>query len=119
MSLILIELREGNGFEHLEELSRDIHTLKGESRMLGFADISDLVHESEEVLGAGQGAPPTPERCTRLIDSFELIARALRGELGGDEDAHLALTTGRATLRQSAGPKEDAPEPALAATVAN
>ncbi len=120
MSLILIKLREGNGFEQLEELSRDIHTLKGESRMLGFADISDLVHESEEVLGAGRGAPPTSERCTRLIDSFELVARALRGELGGDEDAHLALATGRATLRQSAAPKEEAREPsALAESAEN
>jgi two-component system, chemotaxis family, sensor kinase CheA len=115
MSLVLIKLREGNGFEQLEELSRDIHTLKGESRMLGFADISDLVHESEEVLGAGRGAPPTPERCTRLIDSFELIARALRGELGVDEDAHLALLAGRAALRQSAAPKEEAREPSALA----
>jgi two-component system chemotaxis sensor kinase CheA/two-component system sensor histidine kinase and response regulator WspE len=118
MSLILIKVQEGTGFEQLEELSREIHTLKGESRMLGFADISDLAHESEEVLGAGRGAPPTPEQCARLIDAFELISRALRGELGGDEEAHLVLARRRETMRDPAPAKEVAgeqPPPAAAA----
>lgn len=36
--------------EKLDEVSRAIHTLKSSSAMLGFTEISDLAHSSEDLL---------------------------------------------------------------------
>ena len=44
---------EGAGPEVHEELSRELHTLKGEARMMGFLGISRLVHAAEDLLAAG------------------------------------------------------------------
>lgn len=44
---------EDAGPEMLDELSRELHTLKGEARMMGFVGISRLVHAAEDLLAAG------------------------------------------------------------------
>lgn len=44
----LAAIAEGGGEEELRELARELHTLKGEARMMGFVELSSIVHSIEE-----------------------------------------------------------------------
>src|SRR5512142_2913413 len=47
----LLELERGAGTQDLvQELARELHTLKGEARMMGFVGISTVVHAAEDLL---------------------------------------------------------------------
>ncbi len=51
MNALLVQLeREPEDPESCEELLREIHTLKGEAKMMGFADINLVAHQVESVL---------------------------------------------------------------------
>src|SRR5512134_3643615 len=53
ISAALLELERGNATSELtEELARELHTLKGEARMMGFVGISSVVHAAEDLLKA-------------------------------------------------------------------
>ena len=60
INVLWIEVEQDPGAAHVtEELLRELHTLKGEARMMGFSDVSLLVHRMEEIAvrapGAGAG----------------------------------------------------------------
>ena len=87
--------------EQLEEVLRDLHTLKGESKMLDFQALSDLVHAAEDCCVAIAGTPDTPEArasATRVLTALDVATRYLKGELGEDEGASAALASGREAL---------------------
>jgi two-component system, chemotaxis family, sensor kinase CheA len=70
----------------LEEMLREAHSLKGDSRMLGVSDAESLIHQIEEIFAnvkKGE-ARLTPDLCDRLykgIDAVKQIAReAVTGE---------------------------------------
>ncbi|MGM0554756.1 MAG: response regulator [Myxococcota bacterium] len=51
MNVLLVSLeREPGDEESVEELLREIHTLKGEAKMMGFADINLVSHQTEHLL---------------------------------------------------------------------
>ncbi len=51
MNLIMVALeREPDDDSSSEELLREIHTLKGEAKMMGFADINLVAHQTESLL---------------------------------------------------------------------
>src|SRR5512133_1847449 len=53
ISNALLELERGApGSETEQELARELHTLKGEARMMGFVGISSVVHAAEDLLKA-------------------------------------------------------------------
>ena len=49
-NVILRLEREGYSETIAEEVKREIHTLKGEAKLVGFADVSFLVHKIEELI---------------------------------------------------------------------
>ena len=124
IALAVMEFEDGRGdVEAVRSVARELHTIKGESRMLRFAAMSDLAHAAEAVLLAGgDGVRPPPAHCTAIGRSMEQLARALGGE-GSEGDATLvqAATTLRALLSETASaapPAETAaraPEPKSAA----
>ena len=58
--LWLGELEDGNT-GRMQELRRELHTLKGEATMLGFGPMSDVVHAAEGRLARlGRGTPRAP-----------------------------------------------------------
>ena len=61
---ILRQLRgEPDSVELLNDLRREMHTLKGSSRMAGFMTVGDLAHAAESVLDAlGKGSAAKPRR---------------------------------------------------------
>lgn len=111
MTAGLIELsRGGDGAAELfQEVGREMHTLKGEARMVGFAALTEVAHEAEGVLKrGGHGTPPEPAACQLLIEVLEGIARFLISE---PQDERILAST-RALLAERGGGTPSARTPA-------
>src|SRR5262245_597286 len=50
----LVELEAGPNKETGKNALRELHGLKGEARMMGFADVNSVVHEMEGLLRAAE-----------------------------------------------------------------
>lgn len=97
-----------------QELRRELHTLKGASRMLSLSAIATLCHAAEAVL---QGdAPPPPPLLTRVVDRLAgMVETVAAGEEPSDDTALLEA------LRSSepeAGTATPTPAPPATPTVA-
>jgi two-component system chemotaxis sensor kinase CheA/two-component system sensor histidine kinase and response regulator WspE len=114
MTLHLLEMEEGRGTEgEAQDVAREMHTLKGESNMLGLAAIGALAHAAETALGVGKSGPPRPEAAALARGALAAVERALGEEpLGADPGG--ALAAALAELRAfTPAPAEPAPaEPA-------
>jgi two-component system chemotaxis sensor kinase CheA/two-component system sensor histidine kinase and response regulator WspE len=83
ISAALLELERGAaGAEVTEELARELHTLKGEARMMGFVGISTVVHAAEDLLKV---LPPgTPgDRLDALLKACDAIVPLLDAPADG------------------------------------
>lgn len=98
---------EDAGPDVLDELSRELHTLKGESRMMGFVGISKLVHAAEDLLGAGLHGP----RLEGLRRACESIPMLLEEPPEGGPGAQSLLAELQALLASgpASTPVENAP----------
>lgn len=47
---VLSSFESGGGQEALAEVARELHTLKGEARMMGFSALSSIAHLAEDLL---------------------------------------------------------------------
>lgn len=54
VSRALVKLENGPDLEAGKAVLRELHGLKGEARMMGFAEVNALVHEMEELVRAAQ-----------------------------------------------------------------
>jgi len=87
ISSCLLELERGSGGnELLEELARELHTLKGEARMMGFVGISTVVHVAEDVLKAGGAAPPKAS-LQALLEACDVIVPLIDLPVDGGAEA--------------------------------
>jgi two-component system, chemotaxis family, sensor kinase CheA len=110
LTLALIEVEEGRGTaEIIQTVARELHTLKGDSRMLGFAKVAELTHAIEGMLAGAKasGALPPGPTCQVIGKELDVIARYLRGDLGEESAGEQALA--EATARVSAGGASTAP----------
>ena len=74
---------EPNSTDLLNDLRREMHTLKGSSRMAGFMAVGDLAHAAESVLDAlGKG---TLKADTPILDTLQRVLDGLHRMLRGDE----------------------------------
>ncbi|TVQ60463.1 MAG: hybrid sensor histidine kinase/response regulator, partial [Spirulina sp. DLM2.Bin59] len=87
----------------LEELLREAHSLKGDSRMLGVNTVEKLIHQIEHLLGGiqRQEITLTPELSDRLYQGIDavrkLVNEAVTGNPSGVDSFHtLALLMGAA-----------------------
>lgn len=62
----------------LREVARELHTLKGESRLLGLAPISEALHTIESQLAGAGGDGDWPQRCAAALRDLETVSVALR-----------------------------------------
>jgi two-component system, chemotaxis family, sensor kinase CheA len=73
----------------LEEVFREVHSLKGSARMLGVSDVETIAHRFEDILGAAKRAetvlsPETIDRLYRGLDAMrKLVQEAVIGEPSG------------------------------------
>jgi len=89
--------------ESLRHALGELHTLKGESRMLGLADVSELAHALETELG-------TAQRFSLALGAFDAMLGALTSPDGdGDGALRDALLSLRGAERSTSRP---APAPA-------
>jgi two-component system chemotaxis sensor kinase CheA len=110
--------------QHIEELYRQAHSLKGSSSSLGLTELETLAHNLEEALmGVRRGrAPLTPELCDlalRAMDAARLRADGLiiaDRELGLREAQDLADELLRATAMAPAPMADAAPSERAGAT---
>lgn len=116
LEALLLQLASGDESERQESLARakrELHTLKGNAGMMGFADLQQIAHEMEdEILELDLEAPEVDDllrRLDRLRDGLEAIqtpeeeARQLAGDEAGEGESETETDSGR-----------DAAEPARA-----
>jgi chemosensory pili system protein ChpA (sensor histidine kinase/response regulator) len=142
--LILRRLRgEPDNVELLNNLRREMHTLKGGSRMAGFMTIGDLAHAAESVLdvlgkGAAPAAAPVLDAIQHALDGLHHmladvvkgarptappgLIEELQGALGGGpaaqaEPAPTVVPTTAPMVVPAAAPARPAEKPAAAAPV--
>ncbi|MBL8259251.1 MAG: Hpt domain-containing protein [Candidatus Competibacteraceae bacterium] len=85
---ILLRLRETpSSVELLNDLRREMHTLKGSSRMAGYMTVGELAHAAESILdGLGKGTLQGSARVMDLIQrSLDRLHQMLAGVLGGEQ----------------------------------
>ncbi len=73
----------------LEEVLREAHTLKGDSRMLGVRDVETLIHQLEEILTAVKRGETilTGVVCDRLYQGLDAIRKLVREAVTGEPAA--------------------------------
>src|SRR5512142_689450 len=69
-----------------QELARELHTLKGESRMMGFVGIATVVHAAEDLLKSMPEAGPG-EALEALLKASDAIVPMLDAPLDGGDAA--------------------------------
>ncbi|HEX6837159.1 MAG TPA: ATP-binding protein, partial [Polyangia bacterium] len=96
-----------------QEVGRELHTLKGESRMLDFTYISDVAHAAEALLASTK--TPQAQHCGQIVDALELVAKLLRGDVPSEEAGQAALVEAAAELSASAAASPSAHSSSAAA----
>ena len=94
MNSLLVDLeRTPDDTEGVEELMREIHTLKGEAKMMGFADINLVAHQTENLLLAivDDGVIVDTDPIDLLFEGLDLM-RDLLTKSAADPHADLDLT---------------------------
>jgi two-component system chemotaxis sensor kinase CheA len=100
----------------LEQLLRETHSLKGDSRMLGVKDVETLTHQMEDILGAVKRGeqvltPPVMNCLYQGLDAIRKIAtEAVTGQSAGVSVFHV--------LAQLMGANSDDALPEIQETVA-
>jgi two-component system, chemotaxis family, sensor kinase CheA len=62
LSRAWVEVERRRGGPHVDELLRELHTLKGEARVVGYTAAASRLHELESVLGEARERKFPPER---------------------------------------------------------
>jgi two-component system chemotaxis sensor kinase CheA/two-component system sensor histidine kinase and response regulator WspE len=113
----LLDLEKGaGGPDNVQELQRELHTLKGESRIMGFVGISQVVHAAEDLLKAVL-LKPSSESIDALLKSCDAILPMIEVSADGGPEAKVQVDRLRGLLGEPAGEAAPAaaPPPAPAA----
>jgi two-component system, chemotaxis family, sensor kinase CheA len=103
--------RGGAGPELREELARELHTLKGEARMMGFVGISTVVHAAEDLLKALPADGPAPG-ADALLRACDAIVPMLDTPADPEGAAKALAERLRALIGGAPEPVAEAPPPA-------
>lgn len=114
----LLDLEKGTGGQdNAQELTRELHTLKGESRIMGFIGISQVVHAAEDLLKAA-AATPSAEVIDALLKICDAIPPMVEAPADGGPEAPAIVERLRALTGGLQPPSEKPAAPAEAATSA-
>jgi two-component system chemotaxis sensor kinase CheA len=95
------ELARGRDVEpHTREIARELHTLKGESNMLGLPRVGQVIHAMETALAGA------PETCASMSRGLHLVGLAIQERLPDEEQALAGLVA-----ELQGGPPGSAPAP--------
>ncbi|HEU4734287.1 MAG TPA: Hpt domain-containing protein, partial [Kofleriaceae bacterium] len=112
----LDEVAAGNA-EALAEVRRELHTLKGDSHLLGLVPIGRVAHACEERLADSRGTADAARALARALDAVRL---ALRDEASDQAaiDERLSAALVELSAPPDAAATNGAPPPAAATTPA-
>jgi two-component system, chemotaxis family, sensor kinase CheA len=98
---------------------REIHTLKGEAKLMGFADINLVAHRTEDLLMLAKQRQfrISPELADAILKGFDIIGYLLRKQIGGESVA-VDLGAFLAEVDQLRGDKPAPPHPPSPAAAA-
>jgi two-component system chemotaxis sensor kinase CheA/two-component system sensor histidine kinase and response regulator WspE len=112
ISAALLELERGSASaDTVQELARELHTLKGEARMMGFVGISSVVHAAEDLLKALPPGRPG-DRLDALLKATDQIVPLLDAPADGGESAAKLAASLRDLIGGTPVPVAAAPAPA-------
>ncbi len=121
-----IDLEKANADQAAENVARELHTMKGEARMLGLAAVGQLAHACEDLLKANRDKKVDARTATDLLlracdaisDLLEELETAKEGSQGSQAIASkLSETSGQALpplqpVKRGVGGKPPAARPA-------
>lgn len=86
-ALLDLEAR-GAAPDRLDEVRRELHTLKGNAGLMGLADLQGLAHDLEDGIGGLAGGETSVGELLAGLDRFRELLRALKAgkDGGGSED---------------------------------
>ena len=95
--------RGENNDSPLVEIARELHTLKGESRMLGLRAVSSIVHGAETALEQAGARRPESSRepYEHVAQALEQTAHVLQDDPGADAAYVEALEPARSELQRA------------------
>ncbi len=85
VSRALMTLEAGPDVEAGKQTLRELHGLKGEARMMGFADVNSLVHEMEELVRAAEArgyglSPGSVDALLVVCDAVQVLSGSVAGD---------------------------------------
>jgi len=102
LSAALLEYERGGGAATKEEIARELHTLKGEARMMGFTGLSQVVHAAEDLLKVLPVEKPG-DRVDALLKACDAIPGFLDGAPDGGKAAEELAARLRGLVRAPRG----------------
>lgn len=85
------ELAVEGRLDALNIIRRELHTLKGNSGMMGFRDLQDLAHELEDLVESIDPAEPSLDEVLPRVDGFRRMLEALRGDASAGEETTASM----------------------------
>ncbi|HYQ82071.1 MAG TPA: Hpt domain-containing protein, partial [Anaeromyxobacteraceae bacterium] len=102
LSASLLALERGGGEEVKAEIARELHTLKGEARMMGFTGLSQVIHAAEDLLKVLPGQKPG-DRLDALLQACDAIPGFLSAPPDGGPPAEKWTARLRGLIRAERG----------------
>lgn len=98
----------------VEEVERELHTIKGEARLLGLVELSTIIHQAEELIqGSDEPGAWEPAR-TSLQRALERIVASVQNP-GASQGQSAAPVPAQSQAQTQAPPREEAPAAAAPA----
>jgi len=98
-----LELEKGGAAPSGDEVARELHTMKGEARMLGLQAIGQLTHAAEDLLKAArEGKTPAQAATDLLLRACDTVT-ALLDDPAGAQDGNAASEALCQALAQASG----------------
>lgn len=88
MNVLLVQLEHEPGDEAVvEELLREVHTLKGEAKMMGFADVNLVAHQTEHllVLATERQFQVSQQVVDTAFEGFDIVRQLLTKSAGSTD----------------------------------
>ena len=100
--------------EALAEVRRELHTLKGDSHLLGLVRIGEVAHACEERLQDPRGLADAADAIARALDAVKLALRDEASDRSASDEVLRAALGELAAGAPAARPAEPAPPPPVA-----
>lgn len=105
IQLGVIELEKPTAAEAAEEVARELHTMKGEARMLGLAAVGQMAHACEDLLKANrEGRAATNVAADLLLQACDALADLIEDLSGAQAGNEASAAICQALAKASGAP---------------